>query len=150
MNVAAVDDATGPQGSDHYQVTIDTQAVKSDLEPAIRDALDQALAAVDTFVTEVGTQVPGAAAQWETKRAEIVASVDQALSDTAPTAEPIDVWIADGTFTQISVKGATLTFDQTPSLDVPETAVSMDADIARLLPMLQNLGGVEQLRSLVG
>jgi hypothetical protein len=131
----------GPEGSTHYQVVIDKEAIASELEPTMRQALDDVLTAIDAFVAEVGDQVPDGGAMWSQARAEILAKVDAALADREAL-EPgtVDVWIADGEFTQINVQGATLTFDRDASLDAPVAAVSMDQDLLALLPLIEQYG----------
>ena len=131
----------GPEGSTHYQVVIDKEAIASELEPTMRQALDDVLTAIDAFVAEVGDQLPDGGAMWSQARAEILAKVDAALADREAL-EPgtVDVWIADGEFTQINVQGATLTFDPDASLDAPDTAVSMDQDLLALLPLIEQYG----------
>jgi hypothetical protein len=129
---------TGPADSTHYEVVIDKEAIVAELEPTMRQALTDALTAVDAFVAEVGDQLPGGAAMWEQARAEIEAKVDQALGERAEQ-EPytIDVWVADGEFARIAMEDATLDFDPNPELSAPDVAVSMDQDLLALLPLLE-------------
>lgn len=128
----------GPAGSTHYQVVIDKQAIAEDLEPAMRQALEDVLTAVDAFVAEVGDQLPDGGALWGQARTEIMAKVDAAFAEREAL-EPgtVDVWIADGEFTQVNVSGATLTFDPDASIDAPDAAVSLDQDLLALLPLIE-------------
>jgi hypothetical protein len=128
----------GPAGSTHYQVVIDKQAIASELEPVLLQALEDVLTAVDAFVAEVGDQLPDGGAMWSQARAEILAKVDAAIAEREAL-EPgtVDVWIADGEFAQVQVSGATLTFDPDASIDAPGMAVSMDQDLLALLPLIE-------------
>ena len=130
---------TGP-GS-HYQVVVDKQGIVAELEPTMRQALTDVLAAVDAFVADAGEQFPNGGAMWDQARAQILTKFDEAVAEGAD-AEPgvIDVWVADGEFSQIVVEGATLTFDPNASLAAPDVAVSMDDDLLALLPLLQQTG----------
>ncbi len=129
---------TGPADSTHYEVVIDRQAIVEELEPTMRQALTDALTAVDAFVAEVGDQLPGGGAMWEQARAEIESKVEQSLTQRADQQpSTIDVWVADGEFTRIVVADATLDFDPSPELSAPDVAVSMDQDLLALLPLLE-------------
>ena len=131
--------AAGPAGSTNYQVVLDAEAMASDLQPVLRDALNRALDAIDTFVADAGDQMPGAAAKWAEKRAEILAKFDDVVAKGSGQAvDPVDVWIADGKFTQIKVENLTMTFDSDVTLDAPAAATSMDEDLLRVLPLLAN------------
>ena len=132
----------GPAGSTHYQVVIDKQAIADELEPTMREALEQVLTAVDAFVADAGAQLPDGGAMWGQARAELLAKIDAALAEkTAVENGTLDVWVADGEFTQVVVEGATLTFNPDAELDAPVTAVSMDDDLVALLPLLQEYAG---------
>ncbi len=139
--VTAVDDATGPAGSDHYRVTVDADQVKSDLAPVLRDAFDQVMQALDTFVADVGDQLPdGGAGQWDSYRDQFAEDFDAALAEPAEEDPVIDVWIADGEFTRISTAETTITFNADPTLDAPQTAVSLDQDLLNALPLIEQYG----------
>jgi hypothetical protein len=58
----------------------------------------------------------------------------QDVSDVA-----VDVWISDGELAQVEVEDLTLAFDPDPTLADLSGAVSMDSDLLRLLPWLNQL-----------
>lgn len=130
----------GPDGSTQYRVTLDRAAASAQLQPALRSAFDQALAAVDTFVAEAGPQLPDAAT-WPQRRADLVSAFEAALAEPKDAPTTMDVWIADGRFTQIEAGTTTLTFDE-DGVDVPDDAVSADDDLVTVLPLLQGLQGL--------
>jgi len=139
----AADPQPGPSGSTHYQVALDRDAVVASVEPALRTALAEALAAIDAFVAEAGAQLPDGGEGWAEKRGELEGALDEALAEGASEApSPVDVWVADGEFTQIQVRNATLLFERDPQLDLPDTAVSLDEDLLRILPLLENFESV--------
>ncbi len=138
VSVAAGDGVpAGPAGSDHYIVSLDSSAVATELEPVLRQSLEQALAAVDAFVADAGADLPGVDERWNGKSQEILDAFDQAIAEALERdTAAMDVWIADGEFTQITVENATLTFDRDAQLDGTTSAVSMDEDLLRILPLL--------------
>jgi hypothetical protein len=137
---AAQTPADGPAGSEHYQVDLDEAAVAAALEPALADAMAQLLTAMDAFVAEVAPQVPGAAEDWAAKRQELQGSMEKGLAeDPKDMGGPVDVWIADGEFTQVSVDNLTLTFASDADVSAPAGAVSMDSDLLSVLPLLAGL-----------
>lgn len=150
VTVTPVDgSAGGPDGSQHYEVSLDTQAVAEAIEPELRAAMDDLLAAVDTFVAEAG--VPDGGDQWQTQRSEILAKFDEALANgPAGGFDEIDVWIADDEFTQIVAQDVTLTFNPEPRIDATAAAVSMDEDLLRLLPLAGTFGLPSGLPGLAG
>ncbi len=140
VSVAQQDTAlAGPQGSDHYLVTLDRAAVIADLEPVLREALQDAMSAIDTFVAQAGQQFQGGP-EWTLQRDKILSAFDEAMAGSGEAADSVDVWIADGEFTQIVTKHAKFVFDQNPQLDATVAAVSMDEDLLRLLPLLGTFG----------
>jgi hypothetical protein len=132
---------TGPANSTHYEVVVDKQAIVEELEPTMRQALTDVLAAVDAFVAETGAELPDGGAMWDQARTKILAKFDEALAEGSSAAPgTIDVWVVDEELAKIAVDGATLTFDPDASLSAPDVAVSMDEDLLALLPLLEQTG----------
>ena len=133
---------TGPANSTHYQVVVDKQGIVAELEPTMRQALTDVLAAVDAFVADAGEQFPDGGAMWDQAREQILTKFDEAVAEGAGAETGVvDVWVADdGKFSQIVVEGATLTFDPNATLAAPDVAVSMDDDLVALLPLLEQTG----------
>ena len=133
---------TGPANSTHYQVVVDKQGIVAELEPTMRQALTDVLAAVDAFVADAGEQFPDGGAMWDQAREQILTKFDEAVAEGAGAETGVvDVWVADdGKFSQIVVEGATLTFDPNATLAAPDVAVSMDDDLLALLPLLEQTG----------
>ena len=142
VTIAEVDDATGPQGSDHYKVTLDAETASDDAEPAIRQAANDLIAAVNTFVNAAGADALPAEATTELDRAtsEAQADLDKFFAEDLDNVVA-DVWVQNRDFTQITVEDTTLKFDANPALDDVSGAVSLDDDLVRLLQFFSQMTG---------
>ncbi len=142
LTITEVDDATGPQGSDHYQVTLDAESATDDAEPAIRQAANDFFAAMNTFVTAAGADAlpPEATTELDSVASELQADLDEFFAGDLDDIEA-DVWVQDSHFTQITLEDTTLTFDADPVLDDVSGAVSIDDDLVRLLQFFSEMAG---------
>lgn len=115
---------------DHYRVTLDSATASAAMQPALRAAFDEALAAMDAFVA----QLPDAS-MWQERRADLVAAAERGLTEPRDTVT-LDVWLAGGRFSKIVADDVTLTFDDDASVDAPSDAVPLDQDLLTVLTFL--------------
>ncbi len=142
LTITEVDDGTGPQGSDHYQVTLDAESASDDAEPAIRQAANDFMAALNTFVNAAGADAlpPEATTELDTATSEIQSHLDQFFAEDLDNVVA-DVWVQDSHFTQITLEDTTFTFEADPALDDVSGAVSLDDDLVRLLQFFSEMAG---------
>ncbi len=140
VTITEVDNSTGPKGSDQYHVTLDAEAASDSAEATLRQAADDLFAAVRTAAAASGAEdLTTDVADLDKSIAEAQAQLDAFFAEDLEQVDA-DVWIQNGSFTQITFEDATLTFDDNPALPDVTAAVSLDDDLVRLLDFVEQMG----------
>ena len=123
----------------HLHLALDVDELQAELEAPVSAAMEDVITAVEDFAVDAGMALPpgiGDPSILRDKLQEAHGKSDDAEVEVATA----DFYLTDGGFSRIEAEGMHLAFDADPKLTTGiETAVSMDQDLLRLLPMLTSL-----------